>query len=47
MKKTYIIPVTVSIVYRIEQNLMTSNTLPGTKTEDFNDDGDFDWGDNA
>ena len=34
------------MAFLIEYNLLNSNLLPGSGSESFNDDGEFDWGDN-
>ena len=45
MKKEYITPECTSTALSFEINLLTSNQLPASKNEKFEDDGEFDWGD--
>jgi hypothetical protein len=46
MKRTYLTPHAHSTDFLIEDNLLNSNLLPGSESEKFSDDGEFDWGDN-
>ena len=45
MKFKYTQPCTRWSPVLIEKNLLASNQLPGSGSEKFNDDGEFDWGD--
>ena len=46
MKRIYLTPHAHSTDFLIEDNLLNSNLLPGSESEKFSDDGEFDWGDN-
>ena len=46
MKKIYFTPQIRTKACRIEQNLLGTNLLPGSGSEKFSDDGEFEWGDN-
>lgn len=45
MKRIYFTPQLRMKDYLLEQNLLGTNQLPGSESEQFNDDGEFDWGD--
>ncbi len=46
MKRNYLTPQTRTKACRFEQNLLGTNLLPGSGSEQFSDDGEFNWGDN-
>ena len=46
MKKQYFTPETRQREIALDQVLANASLLPGSGSESFNDDGEFDWGDN-
>ena len=47
MKNIYLTPQTRTKACYYELNLLGTNLLPGSGSEQLNDGGEFDWGDNS